>query len=206
VIANLPDARDCVNRNNGEIVWTDVGVDNEFGNKERFTRRHYAEGKVIVGTGRATRNAWLDRGARRAIGKELWRWYVVPKPGDPGAKPGRQNNAWKTGARLWQVGPTILRQAHIWGTGTRFRLRSAGGLATLYTNRLSVDVETGKLAWYFHNAERFWDFDEVGVTCCTTRRSTRSRRSSAISRRNGFYYSIDRNQREFLREGSTSTI
>ena len=90
VIANLPDGRVIgVNRNTGEIVWDKtVAVTNEFGSRERFNAAPItAGGKVIVanGAGDAKTRGWIAALDARS-GKELWRWYVVPKPGDPGSE------------------------------------------------------------------------------------------------------------------------
>ena len=134
VIANLPDGRViAVNRNNGEIVWDKmVAAANEFGAKERFyTAPIAADGKVIVanGAGDAKTRGWIAALDART-GKELWRWYVVPKPGDPGSETWKDtNNAWKTGGGgLWQTGSyDPATKLTIWGTGNPVpHLRSAG--------------------------------------------------------------------------------
>jgi glucose dehydrogenase len=110
VIANLPDGRVIgVNRSNGEIVWDKkVAVANEFGSREKFfTAPITAEGKVIIvnSAGDGKTRGWIAALDART-GNELWRWYVVPKPGDPGSETWKdKNNAWKTGAGgIWQTG------------------------------------------------------------------------------------------------------
>jgi len=87
VIANLPDGRVIgVNRANGEIVWDKkVAVANEFGSREKFfTAPITAEGKVIIvnSAGDGKTRGWIAALDART-GNELWRWWVVPKPGDP---------------------------------------------------------------------------------------------------------------------------
>src|SRR5213083_2090629 len=87
VIANLPDGRVvAVNRDSGEVVWDKkVLTANEFGTKERFYTAPLAvEGKVLVA------NSAGDQGTRGWLaaldaktGNELWRWYAIPKPGEP---------------------------------------------------------------------------------------------------------------------------
>ena len=101
VIANLPDGRViALNRDSGEIVWDKkiAGI-NEFGGKERFNSAPITvEGKVLVanGVGSGTRGWVAALDAR--TGNELWRWYSVPKPGEPGSETWKdKNNAWKTG-------------------------------------------------------------------------------------------------------------
>jgi alcohol dehydrogenase (cytochrome c) len=88
VLANLPDGRViAINRNNGEIVWDKkMTTKNEFGNQERFlTAPIVADGKVLVqnGAGDGGTRGWVAA-LDVNTGKELWRWYTVPKPGDPG--------------------------------------------------------------------------------------------------------------------------
>ena len=110
VVANLPDGRViAINRDSGEIVWDKkVAVANEFGTMEKFfTAPLIAEGKVLVANGAG------DLGTRGWIaaldvktGNELWRWYAVPKPGEPGSETWKdKTNAWKTGGGgNWQTG------------------------------------------------------------------------------------------------------
>ncbi len=213
VIANLPDGRViAVNRNNGEIVWDKMlASTNEFGNKERFNAAPItAEGKVIVanGAGDAKTRGWIGALDARS-GKELWRWYVVPKPGDPGSETWKDtNNAWKTGGGgLWQVGSyDPATKLTIWGTGNPVPIYDPQARPgdNLYTNSVvAVDVETGKLAWYFqYTPNDSWDFDEVGVHMLyDTTINGRSRKIVGHFARNGFYYSIDRTNGEFLRGG-----
>src|SRR5437660_851975 len=110
VIANLPDGRViAINRDNGEIVWDKlVAGKTEFGRQEKFlTAPLVAEGKVIIqnGAGDGGTRGWVAALEVRT-GKELWRWYVVPKPGDAGSETWKDdNNAWKTGGGgIWQTG------------------------------------------------------------------------------------------------------
>src|SRR5207249_5713186 len=98
----LPDGRlIAVKRDNGEIVWDKmVATANEFGTRERFdTAPITAEDKVLIanGAGDAGTRGWIAAFEART-GKELWRWYVIPKPGDPGSETWKdKNNSWKTG-------------------------------------------------------------------------------------------------------------
>src|SRR6266699_2375797 len=110
VIANLPDGRViAMKRDTGEIIWDKmVAVTNEFGSREKFfTAPITAEGKVIVanGAGDGKTRGWVAALDART-GNELWRWYVVPKPGDPGSETWKDDHsAWKTGGGgIWQTG------------------------------------------------------------------------------------------------------
>jgi len=211
VIANLPDGRViAMNRNTGEIVWDKmVATTNEFGAKERFNAAPItADGKVIVanGAGDAKTRGWIAALDARS-GKELWRWYVVPKPGDPGSETWKDtNNAWKTGGGgLWQVGSyDPATKLTIWGTGNPVPIYDPQARPgdNLYTNSVvAVNVDTGKLAWYFqYTPNDSWDFDEVGVHMLYDATiNGRSRKVVGHFARNGFFYSLDRTNGEFLR-------
>ena len=213
VIANLPDGRViAINRNNGEIVWDQmVAKTIEFGGKERFNAGPIAaDGKVIVanGAGDAKTRGWIAALDARS-GKELWRWYVVPKPGDPGSETWKDtNNAWKTGGGgLWQTGSyDPSTKLTIWGTGNPVPIYDPQARPgdNLYTNSVvALNVDTGQLAWYFqYTPNDSWDFDEVGIHMLyDTTINGRSRKVVSHFARNGFFYSLDRTNGEFLKGG-----
>jgi alcohol dehydrogenase (cytochrome c) len=213
VIANIPDGRViAVNRNTGEIVWDKkVAAINEFGSQERFyTAPIAADGKVIVANsaGDGKTRGWIAALDARS-GKELWRWYVVPKPGDPGSETWKDtNNAWKTGGGgLWQTGSyDPATKLTIWGTGNPVPIYDPQARPgdNLYTNSVvALNIDTGKLAWYFqYTPNDSWDYDEVGVHMLyDTTLNGRSRKVVGHYARNGFYYSLDRTNGEFLMGG-----
>ena len=211
VIANIPDGRViAVKRDTGEIVWDQmVASTNEFGKRERFyTAPITADGKVIVANsaGDGQTRGWIA-GLDARSGKELWRWYVVPKPGDPGSDTWKDtHNAWKTGGGgLWQTGSyDPATKLTIWGTGNpvpiydpQFRPGD-----NLYTNSVvAVNVDTGKLAWHFqYTPNDSWDFDEVGVHMLyDTTIDGVKRKVVGHYGRNGFYYTLDRTTGKFIR-------
>src|ERR671931_601938 len=213
VIANLPDGRVIgVNRNTGEIVWDKmVAATTEFGAKERFNAAPItADGKVIVanGAGDAKTRGWIAALDVRS-GKELWRWYVVPKPGDPGSETWKDtNNAWKTGGGgLWQTGSyDPATKLNIWGTGNPVPIYDPQARPgdNLYTNSVvAVNIDTGQLAWNFqYTPNDSWDFDEVGVHMLyDVTIDGRTRKVVGHFARNGFFYSLDRTNGEFLKGG-----
>ncbi|MGZ5222695.1 MAG: outer membrane protein assembly factor BamB family protein, partial [Burkholderiales bacterium] len=172
VIANLPDGRViAINRDNGEIVWDKmIAKANEFGSREKFfTAPITAEGKVIIanGAGDGKTRGWIAALDART-GNELWRWYAVPAPGEPGSNTWKdKNNAWKTGGGgLWQTGSyDPATKLTIWGTGNpipQYDPQARPG-DNLYTNSaVAINVDTGKMAWYFqYTPNDSWDYDEV---------------------------------------------
>ena len=211
VVANLPDGRViAVNRDTGKIVWDKmIAASNEFGNRERFNAAPItADGKVIIanGAGDAKTRGWIAA-LDAKTGKELWRWYVVPKPGEPGSETWKdKNNAWKTGGGgLWQTGSyDPATRLTIWGTGNPVPIYDPQARPgdNLYTNAaVAVNIDTGKLAWYFqYTPNDSWDFDEVGVHMLyDTLIEGQLRKVVSHFGRNGFFYSLDRLTGRFIK-------
>jgi alcohol dehydrogenase (cytochrome c) len=210
VIANTPDGRVvAVNRDSGEIVWDkQIAVTNEFGTKERFNSAPLTvEGKVLVAQGVSTGlRGWLAALDART-GNELWRWYAVPAPGEPGSETWKdKNNAWKTGGGgMWQTGSYDPQtKLTIWGTGNPVPdydpMARPGD--NLYTNSaVAIDIETGKLAWHFqYTPNDSWDYDEVGVHMLhDTVVNGENRKVVTHFARNGFLYTLDRNNGSFIK-------
>jgi len=211
VIANLPDGRViALNRDSGEIVWDKkVATVNEFGGRDRFLTAPLAvEGKVIIASsgGDGGTRGWL---AALDVnnGNELWRWYVIPKPGEPGSETWKdQNNAWKTGGGgIWQTGSyDPATRLTIWGTGNpipQYDPQARPG-DNLYTDSVvALDVDTGKLVWYFqYTPNDGWDYDEVGVHMLYDANvNGETRKVVGHFGRNGFFYSLDRGNGSFIK-------
>ncbi len=211
VLANLPDGRViAIDRENGEIIWDEeVAVTNEFGTRERFlTAPLVADGKVIVqnGAGDGGTRGWVaaldvDTGA------ELWRWYVVPEPGQPGSETWKDDhNAWKTGGGgIWQTGSYDPEtNLYIVGTGNPVPAYDAEFRPgdNLFTNSVvALDVDTGEPAWYFqYTPNDSWDYDEVGVHMLyDIEIDGRLRKAVAHFGRNGFFYTLDRTTGAFIK-------
>ena len=211
VVANLPDGRViAINRDNGEIVWDKkIAAKNEFGGVEKFlTAPLVADGKVIVqnGAGDAGTRGWVAA-LDVKDGKELWRFYTVPKPGDPGSETWKDDhNAWKTGGGgIWQTGSfDPATHLYIVGTGNPFPIYDPQFRPgdNLYTNSvIALDVETGKLAWYFqYTPNDSWDFDEIGIHMLYDAKiNGQMRKVVGHFARNGFYYSLDRTNGKFIK-------
>src|SRR5437870_3409395 len=131
----------------------------------------------------------------------------LPIPGDPGSETWKDtNNAWKTGGGgLWQTGSyDPATKLTIWGTGNPVPIYDPQARPgdNLYTNSvIALNIDTGKLAWYFqYTPNDSWDFDEIGIHMLYDETiGGRSRKVVGHFARNGFFYSLDRTNGEFLR-------
>ena len=163
--------------------------------------------KVIVG------GSGGDRGARAHIdafnadtGERLWQTYSVPAPGEPGADTWKDtNNAWKHGGgSFWQTGSyDPATKLTIWGTGQPVPMfdpeyRPGDNLFTNST--VAFDLETGKMKWYFqYTPGDFFDYDEVGIQqLVDTKVNGEDRKIVAHFGRNGFFYTLDRTNGQFI--------
>jgi alcohol dehydrogenase (cytochrome c) len=147
----------AVSAKNGTNVWSTVIGEGRSNSSGPIV----ANGKVIEGLG-GCGNYQDDKCFLSAYdaetGKQLWKFVVIAKTGEPGG------NSWGTladrnraGGEMWITGsfdPTLnltywgTAQAKPWMTLTRGTEDDA-----LYTSStIAVNVDTGKLQWYFQHA------------------------------------------------------
>ena len=211
VVANLPDGRViAIDRENGEIVWDrEIATVNEFGAREGFRAAPLvANGTVLIqnGAGDAGTRGWVA-GLDVTNGEELWRWYAVPEPGEPGSETWKDDhNAWKTGGGgIWQTGSYDPESnLYIFGTGNPYPIYDAEFRPgdNLYTDSVvALDVATGERAWHFqYTPNDSWDYDEVGIHMLyDITIDGRLRKVVAHFARNGFFYTIDRTTGAFIK-------
>ncbi len=200
----------AINARTGKEVWkTQVG---DY--TQQYSMTHaplVVKDKVIAGV------AGGEHGIRGYIcafdantGKEVWRFYTVPGPGEPGFETwlgpdGKPNDSWKHGgAPIWVTGsydPDL--NLTYWGTG------NAGpdweGDARLGDNLYSssviaLDPDTGKLKWHYqfspHN-EFDWDATQVPVLADIQFKGS-PKKVMMWANRNGMFYVLDRTSGQFL--------
>ncbi len=150
----------------GKEVWTTDVADNKSAYYITLAPL-IAGGKVMVG---ASGGEFGIRGFVAAFdpdtGKEQWRTYTVPAPGEPGSETWPKGDQWKTGGgSVWVTGnydpETNLA---FWGTGNGgpwMGDRRPGD--NLYVgSTIALDVATGQIKGHFqYNPNESWDWDEV---------------------------------------------
>jgi alcohol dehydrogenase (cytochrome c) len=133
-------------------------------------------------------------------GKELWRAYTVPAPGEPGSETWPQGDQWKTGgASVWVTGnydpETNLA---FWGTGNggpwMGDQRPGDNLYTSST--VAIDVATGQIKGHFqYHPNDSWDWDEVSPPILVDfQRNGRTVKGLINVARNGYLWFLERSQ------------
>ncbi len=195
----------AIDASTGKIVWnTTVGSA-----KDRYAITHaplIVKDKVVVGL------AGGDGPIRSSIaafdaktGKEVWRFYTIPGPGEPGNETW-SGDSWKTGgAAVWNTGAydpdTNLTY---WGIGNP--APDTNGDVRLGDNLYSdcvvaLDADTGKLKWYYQfTPHDTMDYDSTQVpVLADIEYQGRPRKVMMWANRNGVFYVLDRTSGQFLR-------
>jgi alcohol dehydrogenase (cytochrome c) len=188
----------------GKLLWTTEVAPYKSG----YSITHaplIVKDKVLVGVGGGEfgiRGFLAAYDAR--TGKELWRFYTIPGPGEPGHETWK-NDAWKTGGGpIWMTGtydPDL--NLTYWGTGNPgpdWNPAQRPG-DNLYTDSaLAIDPDTGKMKWYFQFTPNDpYDYDSVQVPVLVDM-NYRGRPAKLMlwGNRNGYFYVLDRETGRFL--------
>ena len=139
-----------------------------------------------------------------ASGKELWRFYTVPGPGERGHETW-SGDAWKTGGGSVWLTPSYDPTLNLtyWGIGNpgpdwNAELRPGDNLYT--DSVIALDPDTGALKWHFQfTPNDTYDYDavQVAVLADIAFRGTPTK-ALLWANRNGFFYVLDRETGAFL--------
>src|ERR1700722_5476067 len=159
-----------------------------------------ADGKVMVGaSGGETGIRGFVAAYDPETGKEQWRTYTIPAPGDPGSE------TWPKGGDQWTHGggPVWVTGNYDPDTNTAYWGTGNGGPwmgdkrpgDDLYTSStLAIDVATGAIKGYFQYApNESWDWDEVSPPILVDyQRNGRTVKGLIDVARNGYLWFLDR--------------
>jgi alcohol dehydrogenase (cytochrome c) len=194
----------AVDAKNGRQLWDTPVADPETG----YAITHaplVVKDKVIVGT------AGGEYGIRGFIaaydvrsGKEAWRFYTIPGPGEPGHETWG-GDSWKQGGgSVWMTGsydPDL--NLTYWGIGNpgpdwNADMRPGDNLYS--DSVVALDPDSGKLKWYFQfTPHDDFDFDSVQVPVLADMDWKGTTRKVMLwANRNGFQYALDRTTGQFL--------
>ena len=188
----------------GKEVWNVQVADP----KEKYSFTHaplVIKDKVIEGT------AGGEFGIRGFIvaldvntGKEAWRFYTVPGPGEPGHETWAGDSWMHGGSPVWVTGSyDPATNLTFWGVGNPGPDWNGDGRLgdNLYScSVVALDADTGKLKWYYqfspHN-EFDWDSTQVPVLADMQWKGS-PRKVMLWANRSGMFYVLDRTTGEFL--------
>ena len=174
--------------------------------------------KVLVGT---AGGEYGIRGFIAALdartGKEAWRFYTIPAPGEPGHESwtglGADPDAWRHGgASVWVTGsydPELnLTYWGIGNPGPDYNSDQRPGDNLYSDSVVALDADTGQLKWHFQfTPHDVWDYDSVQVpVLADIEWQGRPRKAMFWANRNGFFYVLDRTTGEFLRGAPFGTV
>ena len=187
----------------GKLIW-DTTVTDASG----YPMTHaplVVKDKIIVGTagGDGPIRGFLAAFDAKT-GKEVWRFYPIPAPGEPGNETWA-GESWKVGgAAIWNTGAYDPEtNLTFWGTGnpapdTNGNVRLGDNLYSDCV--IALDADTGKLKWYYQftpHDEMDYDSTQVPVLA-DIELNGRMRKVMLWANRNGVAYVLDRTTGEFL--------
>ena len=194
----------ALNRFTGELLWDTEMAD--WHQSYFATSAPLAVGSlVIAGTGGG------EHGARgfvaafdQATGKEAWRFWTVPLPGEPGSETWQGKGIAHGGAPTWFTGTYDAELDTIyWPTGNPSAEYNGDDRTgdNLYSDCiLALDAKTGKLKWHYQGTQHdLWDWDATETPVVIDANwQGRPRKLLLHANRNGFFYVFDRTDGKLL--------
>ena len=182
----------------GSEIWTTTVADNSQG-------YYMSLAPLVVGSTVMIGASGGEYGVRGFIaaydietGRERWKTYMVPAPGEPGSETWPKGEQWKTGGgSVWVTG-TYDPETNLafWGTGNggpwMGDQRPGDNLYTSST--VAIDVATGAIKGHFqYHPNDSWDWDEVSPPILVDyRRDGRTIKGLIDVARNGYLWFLER--------------
>ena len=189
----------------GKPIWNTIVADFKSGYSVTMAPL-IVHDKVIVGVGGGE---FGIRGFVAAFdpktGKELWRFYTIPGPGEPGFE-SWNGDAWKTGgAPVWNA-PSFDPSLNLiyFGTGNPgpdWNPAQRPGDNLYSDSVIALDPDTGKMKWHFQftpNDGNDYDSTQVPVLADMDWNG-KPTKVMMWANRNGYFYVLDRETGKFLR-------
>jgi len=183
----------------GREVWTTNVADNKSG-------YYITLAPLVAGGGVMVGASGGELGVRGFVasfdletGKERWRTYTIPAPGEPGSE------TWPAGGEQWKTGggPVWITGNYDQATNTAYWGTGNGGPwmgdqrpgDNLYTSStIALDASTGKIKGHFqYTPNESFDWDEVSPPIVVDyRRNGQPVKGLIDVARNGYIYFLDR--------------
>jgi alcohol dehydrogenase (cytochrome c) len=182
----------------GKEIWTTQVADNASGYYLSLAPL-VADGKVMVGTSGG------ELGIRGFVaaydletGKELWKTYTIPAPGEPGSETWPKGDQWKTGGGSVWVTANYDPETNLsfWGTGNGgpWMGDQRPGDNLYIASTIAINVANGKIVGHQqYNPNESWDWDEVSPPILVDyRRGGRTIKGLIDVSRSGYLWFLER--------------
>ncbi len=199
----------CLDARSGHMIW-DVPYAFDNRNYGATSAPLIVKDKVLVGTSGG------DDGVRGFLaafdaktGKEAWRFWTIPAPGEPGSETwpttGKYKDAWKNGGGAAWLPGSFDPELNLlyWPTGNVSpdfdgSVREGDNLYT--SSVVALDPDTGKLKWHFQfSPHDLNDYDATEtLVLVDTVYQGKPRKLIVQANRNGFLYILDRTNGKYL--------
>ena len=194
----------ALNRSTGALLWETEMAD--------WHQNYNATGAPLpVGNLVVTGSSGGDEGVRgfvaafdQATGKEVWRFWTVPRRGEPGSETWQGKGIDHPGGTTWMTGAyDAALDTLYWPVGNPGPdLIGDDRLGdNLYTDSIvALEARTGRLKWHFQfTPHDVWDYDaQEPAALVDATWQGRPRKLLVQANRNGFFYVLDRTDGTFL--------
>ena len=194
----------ALNRFTGDLLWDTEMAD---------WRQNYnaTSAPLIVGDFVVAGTAGGEQGVRgflaaydQTTGKEAWRFWTVPKPGEPGAETWKGAGIEQPGGTTWMTGVYDAALGLVyWTTGNPspdYNGDERLGDNLYASSVVALDARSGRRKWHFQfTPHNVWDWDAQQPTVLIDATwEGRPRKLLVQASRNGFFYVLDRTDGTFL--------
>jgi alcohol dehydrogenase (cytochrome c) len=134
----------------------------------------------------------------QATGREVWRFWTVPRPGEPGSETWGAKGVDHGGAPTWFTGSYDGRLGLVyWPTGNpskEYNGDDRQGDNLFASSIVALDGKTGKRVWHYQfTPHDLWDWDATQTSVLVDAEwQGRPRKLMLHADRNGFFYVLDR--------------
>lgn len=191
----------ALDQKTGKVLWRTQSQTLADGGYSITMAPLYYDGMVIIG------HSGGDMGSRGVIkafdartGKERWKWYTVPAPGEFGSETWPKNSdIWKIGGgAVWStpavdpaLGLIYLPVANP-GPDLNGHVREGDNLFT--SSIVALEVKTGKYRWHYqHTHHDIWDYGGANpVVLFDVTVNGQPRKGLSHAPKSGYVYILDR--------------
>jgi alcohol dehydrogenase (cytochrome c) len=156
-------------------------------------------GKIFIGVaGSEFKTRGFFSAYDAETGKLLWRWYTIPKPGEPGGDSWPAGYYTKGGVGVWMNSTIDEKNGQvIFATGNPnpdFDGSKRPGDNLFSCSIVALDADTGTYRWHFQEVRHdLWDYDQSAVPILfTTNITGKPVDAVGAAGKTGWFYMLDR--------------